>query len=124
MAQGWGEMMPSPDMAMSVRKITRHCSERIARRSFELAMRRRKQVTAIHKANSFHMTDELFLECVRRVAKDFPEVKLNDLLVDARPRTWCATPSASTCWWPRTFTATSSPTSPESSRAASDSPAR
>ena len=83
MAQGWGEMMPSPDMALSVRKITRHCSERIARRSFELAMRRRKQVTAIHKANSFHMTDGLFLECVRRVAKDFPEVKLNDLLVDA-----------------------------------------
>jgi 3-isopropylmalate dehydrogenase len=33
MAQGWGEMMPSPDMALSVRKITRHCSERIARRA-------------------------------------------------------------------------------------------
>ena len=83
MAQGWGEMMPSPDMALSVRKITRHCSERIARRSFELAMRRRKKVTAIHKANSFHMTDGLFLESVRHVAKDFPEVKLDDLLVDA-----------------------------------------
>jgi len=80
---GWGEMMPSPDMALSVRKITRHCSERIARRAFELAMKRRKKVTAIHKANSFHMTDGLFLECVRRVAKDFPEVELNDLLVDA-----------------------------------------
>ena len=83
MAQGWGEMMPSPDMALSVRKITRHCSERIARRAFELAMKRRKKVTAIHKANSFHMTDGLFLECVRKVAKDFPEVELDDLLVDA-----------------------------------------
>ena len=83
MAQGWGEMMPSPDMALSVRKITRHCSERIARRSFELAMTRRKKVTAIHKANSFHMTDGLFLEAVRAVAKDFPEVQLDDLLVDA-----------------------------------------
>ena len=83
MAQGWGEMMPSPDMALSVRKITRHCSERIARRAFELAMKRRKKVTAIHKANSFHMTDGLFLECVRQVAKDFPEVELDDLLVDA-----------------------------------------
>ncbi|RDV00612.1 isocitrate/isopropylmalate dehydrogenase family protein [Trinickia dinghuensis] len=80
---GWGEMMPSPDMALSVRKITRHCSERIARRAFELAMKRKKKVTAIHKANSFHMTDGLFLECVRNVAKDFPEVELNDLLVDA-----------------------------------------
>lgn len=83
MAQGWGEMMPSPDMALSVRKITRHCSERIARRAFELAMKRRKKVTAIHKANSFHMTDGLFLEAVRHVAKDFPEVQLDDLLVDA-----------------------------------------
>ncbi len=83
MAQGWGEMMPSPDMALSVRKITRHCSERIARRAFELAMKRRKLVTAIHKANSFHMTDGLFLQCVADVARDFPEVRLEQLLVDA-----------------------------------------
>ena len=83
MSKGWGEVMPSPDMALSTRKITRHCSERIARRAFELAMTRRKKVTAIHKANSFHMTDGLFLEAVRHVAKDFPEVELDDLLVDA-----------------------------------------
>ncbi|MDZ5111268.1 isocitrate/isopropylmalate dehydrogenase family protein [Pseudomonas putida] len=83
MSRGWGEVMPSPDMALSTRKITRHCSERIARRAFELAMKRNRKVTAIHKANSFHMTDGLFLECVRNVAKDFPEVQLDDLLVDA-----------------------------------------
>lgn len=83
MTRGWAELMPSPDMALSFRKITRHCSERIARRAFELAMKRRKKVTAIHKANSFHMTDGLFLECVRNVAKEFPEVALDDLLVDA-----------------------------------------
>jgi 3-isopropylmalate dehydrogenase len=83
MTRGWGEVMPSPDMALSTRKITRHCSERIARRAFELAMTRRKKVTAIHKANSFHMTDGLFLEAVRHVAKDFPQVLLDDLLVDA-----------------------------------------
>ena len=83
MAQGWGEMMPTPDLAISVRKITRHCSERIARRAFEWAMKRRKRVTAIHKANSFHMTDGLFLEAVRHVAKEFPQVQLDDLLVDA-----------------------------------------
>ena len=80
---GWGEMMPTADMALSVRKITAHCSERIARRSFEMAMRRRKKVTAIHKVNSFHMTDGLFLREVRKVAREFPEVELNDLLVDA-----------------------------------------
>lgn len=83
MTRGWGEVMPSPDMALSTRKITRHCSERIARQAFELAMKRRRKVTAIHKANSFHMTDGLFLECVRNVAKEFPEVQLDDLLVDA-----------------------------------------
>ncbi|KAF1018140.1 MAG: Homoisocitrate dehydrogenase [Paracidovorax wautersii] len=83
MARGWGEVMPSPDMALSIRKITRHCSERIARRAFELAMKRRKQVTVIHKANSFHMTDGLFLECVHQVATEFPQVALEDLLVDA-----------------------------------------
>ena len=83
MSRGWGEMMPSPDMALSVRKITRYCSERIARRAFELAMTRKKKVTAIHKANSFHMTDGLFLDAVRSVAKEFPEVQLDDLLVDA-----------------------------------------
>ena len=80
---GWGEVMPTPDLALSTRRITRHCSERIARRSFELAMKRSKKVTAIHKANSFHMTDGLFLEAVRHVAKDFPEVELDDMLVDA-----------------------------------------
>jgi 3-isopropylmalate dehydrogenase len=83
MTKGWAELMPNPDMALSVRKITRHCSERIARRAFEWAMARRKKVTAVHKANSFHMTDGLFLECVRAVARDFPEVELDDLLIDA-----------------------------------------
>ena len=80
---GWGEMMPSPDMALSVRKITAYCSERIARRAFEMALTRRKKVTAVHKVNSFHMTDGLFLREVHKVALDFPEVALNDLLVDA-----------------------------------------
>lgn len=83
MSRGWGEVMPDPDMALSIRKITRRCSERIARRAFELAMTRRRKVTAIHKANSFHMTDGLFLEAVRAVAREFPEVTLDDLLVDA-----------------------------------------
>ena len=83
MTKGWAEVMPSPDMALSFRKITRQCSERIARRAFEWATRRRKKVTAIHKVNTFHMTDGLFLEAVRDVARDFPEVELDDLLVDA-----------------------------------------
>lgn len=83
MTKGWGEVMPSPDMALATRKITRHASERIARDSFELAMRRRKKVTSIHKVNCFLMTCGLFLETVRGVAKDFPEVAYDEMLVDA-----------------------------------------
>lgn len=83
MTRGWGEVMPSPDMALATRKITRRASERIARDSFELAMRRRKRVTAIHKVNCFLMTCGLFLETVRAVAKDYPEVAYDEMLVDA-----------------------------------------
>ena len=83
MVRGIGECMPTPDLALATRKITRHCSERIARASFELARTRRKKVTAIHKANCFHMTDGLFLEAVRHVHEEFPDVMLDDLLVDA-----------------------------------------
>lgn len=83
MFKGTGEFMPTPDIALSVRKITAHACERIARRAFELAMRRRKKVTAIHKANNFILSDGLFLEQVRKVAAEFPEVTLNDVIVDA-----------------------------------------
>lgn len=83
MYKGVGEMMPDPDMALSVRKITRHGSMRICREAFKLAMQRDKKVAAIHKANSFLMTDGLFLECFRDVAKDFPEVETEELIVDA-----------------------------------------
>ena len=37
----------------------------------------------MHKANSFHITDGLFLECVDNVAKEFPEVETEDTLIDA-----------------------------------------
>jgi 3-isopropylmalate dehydrogenase len=83
MFKGWGEVMPTPGIALSIRKITAHACERIARRAFVLAMKRRRKVTAVHKANAFHMTDGLFLEEVRKVAKDFPEVTWNDVIVDA-----------------------------------------
>ena len=80
---GNGEFMPTPDVALSVRKITAHACERIARRAFELARRRRKLVTAVHKANVFHVTDGLFLAQTRKVAAEFPDVKLEEILVDA-----------------------------------------
>ncbi len=83
MYKGVGEMMPDRNMALSVRKITREGSMRICREGFKLAMQRKKKIAAIHKANSFLMTDGLFLECFREVAKDFPEVECEEFIVDA-----------------------------------------
>jgi isocitrate/isopropylmalate dehydrogenase len=83
MHQGSGEFMPVPGVALSVRKVTAHACERIARRAFELAQKRRRLVTAVHKANVFHVTDGLFLETVRKVAREFSGVKLEEEIVDA-----------------------------------------
>jgi 3-isopropylmalate dehydrogenase len=83
MHAGSGEFMPTPDIAMSLRKITAHACERIARRAFELARRRKNLVTAVHKANVFHMTDGLFLKVTRGVAAQFPQVRLEEEIVDA-----------------------------------------
>jgi isocitrate/isopropylmalate dehydrogenase len=83
MYAGTGEFMPDKDMALSVRKITARACERIARRAFELARTRRKKVTAIHKANNFILSDGLFLREVRQVAAGFPDVELDEKIVDA-----------------------------------------
>jgi isocitrate/isopropylmalate dehydrogenase len=83
MHQGSGEFMPVPGVALSIRKITAHACERIARRAFELAQKRKKLVTAVHKANVFRVTDGLYLDTVRAVAKEFPGVKLEEEIVDA-----------------------------------------
>ncbi len=83
MVAGTGEFMPTNDMAMSVRKITAFACERISRRSFELARTRRKKVTAIHKVNCMILTDGLFLREVRKVAQEFPDVELDEIIIDA-----------------------------------------
>lgn len=83
MWKGSGEFMPSPDIAISMRKITREACTRIARASFDLAMKRRRRLAAVHKANNFILTDGLFLEAVRSVRKAYPDVEYEELLVDA-----------------------------------------
>src|SRR5438093_12858087 len=77
------EFMPTEDMALAVRRVTAKCCERIARRAFEAAMTRRRKVTAIHKANVFRISDGLWLREVRKVAKEFPQVQLEEVSVDA-----------------------------------------
>jgi 3-isopropylmalate dehydrogenase len=83
MHAGTGEFMPDPDLAISLRKISARSCERVARKAFELAERRRRKVTAVHKANVVKLSDGLFLREVRRVAADFPDVELEELIVDA-----------------------------------------
>ena len=83
MFQGSGEFMPTPDLALAVRKITRAGCTRIAEVAFDLAMSRRKQVTAVHKANVLRVSDGLFLECVRAVAARFPQVQYEERIIDA-----------------------------------------
>src|SRR4051812_39710541 len=75
MFAGSGEFMPTADLALAVRKITREGSTRIVEEAFRLAMRRRRHVTAVHKANVLRVSDGLFLECARAVASRYPQVK-------------------------------------------------
>ena len=83
MYQGIGEFMPDPDMALSVRKITAKASNRIARAAFELARKRRKKVTAVHKVNVIKVSEALFLRETRKVAKEFPDVAYDEQLIDS-----------------------------------------
>ena len=84
MAHGNADILVTDDVAIAIRKITRQGSERIARAGFELAMRRpRRRVTLVHKANVLTTSDGLFLAACRDVAKNFPEVAVEEVIVDA-----------------------------------------
>ena len=80
---GPGEFMPDPDSAFAIRKITAKACERVARVAFGLARDRRRKVTAVHKANVLKLTDGLFLREVRKVAAEFADVALDEVIVDA-----------------------------------------
>jgi isocitrate dehydrogenase (NAD+) len=72
-----------PGVVESLKIITARASSRIARFAFDYAREEgRRKVTAIHKANIMKMSDGLFLNCFREVAKDYPEIKADDLIVD------------------------------------------
>jgi len=67
----------------TIRIITKKASERIARFAFEYARKeKRKKITAVHKANILKITDGIFLESVRRISKEFPEIEFEDRIVD------------------------------------------
>jgi 3-isopropylmalate dehydrogenase len=83
MEQGNGEILVTPDVAISLRRITRKCCERIARSAFELAARRNKHVSIVHKANVLRIADGMFIDICHQVATDYPDITVDDFIVDA-----------------------------------------
>lgn len=72
-----------PGVVESLKIVTERASLRIARFAFEYARKHgRRRVTAVHKANIMKLSDGLFLECCRRVARDYPEIEYEELIVD------------------------------------------
>lgn len=83
MFAGTGEYMPTEDVAIAMRKVTRQGSLRIARAGFQMARQRKGRLTVVHKANVLRVSDGLFLDCVREVGRDFPDIEVEEILVDA-----------------------------------------
>jgi isocitrate dehydrogenase (NAD+) len=72
-----------PGVVESLKIITEKASTRIARYAFELARKQgRKKITGVHKANIMKLSDGLFLECIRKVRREYPEIEYNELIVD------------------------------------------
>jgi isocitrate dehydrogenase (NAD+) len=72
-----------PGVVESLKIITERASLRIARFAFEYARREgRRKVTAVHKANIMKLSDGLFLDCFRRVARDYPDIEEDEKIVD------------------------------------------
>src|ERR687894_83605 len=75
--------MLTHDVALSRRFITRPGSLQVIKYAFEMAKKKgTKRITCGHKANIMKLTDGLFLECFYEVAKEFPELKADDVIVD------------------------------------------
>jgi isocitrate dehydrogenase (NAD+) len=73
-----------PGVVESLKIITAAASTRIAKFAFEHARASgRRRVTAVHKANIMKLSDGLFLDCVRKVAEDYPDIVSDDRIVDA-----------------------------------------
>jgi len=89
------EHQVAPGIVESVKVITARASRRIAHFAFDYARRNgRKLVTAIHKANIMKLSDGLFLKCARQVAKEYPDIRYEEQIVDAACMRLVSKPSA------------------------------
>jgi 3-isopropylmalate dehydrogenase len=81
--KGTGEYMPTADVAIAMGIFTRPAIERIARQACELALRRRRHLTIVHKANVLRTTTGFFLDICREIAADYPQLEVDDFHIDA-----------------------------------------
>ena len=73
----------APGVVESIKVITERACLRIAAFAFKLAEQRgRKKITAVHKANIMKLSDGLFLECCRRIARDHRDIEYDEVIVD------------------------------------------
>lgn len=94
MFAGSGEFMPDKDMALAVRKITRDGAFRIGRAAAEIAMTRRKKLTIVTKSNVLKLSDGLFREAAKDGAAAYPDLQVEEVLVDAMASHLVRSPSA------------------------------
>lgn len=79
---GSGEFRPTHDVTISVRVITMEGSRKVARAAFEIARSRRKKLTLVHKNTVFKLGCGMFVDACYEVAKDFPDVEVDEVIVD------------------------------------------
>jgi isocitrate dehydrogenase (NAD+) len=77
------EFQVAPGIGIAIKINTRTASERIARFAFDLSKKRRKKLAFVHKANILKLTDGIFKDAVLAVGKDYPDVEVEDIHVDA-----------------------------------------
>src|SRR5499433_1041234 len=81
---GAPEFRPNDDITVAMRVITRKGASRVAREAFEVARtRRRKKVTAAHKEPVYRLACGMFAEECRKVAKEFPDVAFEEMMIDS-----------------------------------------
>ncbi len=72
------------DTVHAIKKITRKASERIIKEAFEYALKNgRHKVTCIHKANILKKSDGMFLRIFEEIAKSYPQIEADSMIVDA-----------------------------------------
>jgi 3-isopropylmalate dehydrogenase len=80
---GSGEFRPNDEISIGHRVVTRKGASRVAREAFEIARtRQRKKVTAVHKEPVYRLVCGMFAEECRKMAQNYPDVELEEVLVD------------------------------------------